>query len=282
MGFEPPVVPQAYRSESAEDQLRRQGDLGLVDVFAEGQRQLIDFTVSGGGGCDPPADYVPGSHAEANAATKHDAYHGRFIGIKTYWLVVLSFCFLGGMTKETEFWLQHLINALAAVSTVPRSVIAARVWSIVSVALQKSMAQNALTFRNGRVKRPARRVGQPQAEGPQATGSEPGSQAAEAGSQQTASTGGASDGGSSRSSVAGAALMGRSRSRRGGGGARRGSVGRAAASSILLEAVAGAGGRTGTGTGSQPEGLEPVVASGGTAEPEAGEGVAVDGGLLPL
>ncbi len=123
-----------------------------------------------------------------------------------------------------------------------------------------------------------------QAEGQQTAGSETGSQAVEAGSQQSADTGEASTGGSGRSSGAGAASRGRSRSRMVAGGARRGSAGRAAAS-ILLEAVAGAGGRPGTqaGVGSQPEGQEPVAAGGGTVagEPGAGEDVAVYGGTLP-
>ena len=92
-------------------------------------------------------------------------------------------------------------------------------------------------------------------------GPEPGPQAAEAGSQQTDSTGGA--GGSGRGSVAGVAQRGRSRSLRI-GGARGGLAGRGA-----TEHSAGGRGMGWGRTGSQ--GLELVAAIGSvmTTEPAA-------------
>jgi len=72
---------------------------------------------------------------------------------------VLSFDCMGGMTGETKVWLQHIINALAAADPTPRSVIAGRVWSRVSIALQKSIAANALAYRNAKLEDPARVVG---------------------------------------------------------------------------------------------------------------------------
>jgi len=86
---------------------------------------------------------------------------GRFSGLAPEQLVVLSFDCMGGATENTKAWLQHLIDALAAVSPEHRSVVAARVWSSVSVSLQKSLALNALQFRNGKLEAPARAVGQP-------------------------------------------------------------------------------------------------------------------------
>ena len=94
---------------------------------------------------------------------KHDIYHGdngRFVGIKKGQFVVPSFDQMGGCTKETKDWILHLINAIAvAEPDTRRSVIARRVWGTVVSALMRSVAANALEFRNGKLLPPSRNVG---------------------------------------------------------------------------------------------------------------------------
>jgi hypothetical protein len=165
MGHHNPVQaqarPQASPPETIAQNSRRQGDLGLVDVFQRGQTQLVDLTVSDGGGANPNSTYVAGTLRKQREEEKTATYMGRFSGLSPEQLVVLSFDCMGGATENTKAWLQHLIDALAAVSPEHRSVVAARVWSSVSVSLQKSLALNALQFRNGKLEAPARAVGQP-------------------------------------------------------------------------------------------------------------------------
>ena len=154
----PQDVPS--RGETAKQNARRQGDLGLTDVFEQGQLQVVDFVVSDGGGSKPSANYVAGTLCERRAEAKRSLYELRFKGLEDDHLAILSFDCMGGMTKETEEWMQHLINALAAADpeTHP-SVIAKRVWSRVAVGLQTSLAVNALAFRYGKLEEPARVVG---------------------------------------------------------------------------------------------------------------------------
>ena len=164
-GYAPPVTAQARptHKETAEQNGRRQGDIGLVDVFSRGQTELVDLTVSDGGGASPSATYAAGKLCLARALQKQGTYtgpDGRFVGLKPDQLTILSFDCMGGMTKATKQWLQTLIEAIAdADPSVAPSVIASRVWSSVSVSLQSSLAQNALLFCN-RLLQPARVVGQ--------------------------------------------------------------------------------------------------------------------------
>jgi hypothetical protein len=152
--------------ETAEQNSRRQGDIGLEGVFERGQLEIVDLTVSDGGGAAPSGNYVPGRLCTKRAHDKHFTYrgdgtrNGRFAGILREQLTILSFDCMGGMTTETKEWLQHLIKALAAAEpSTFRSTIASRVWSRVSVSLQSSLARNALAFRNGKLQGPARKVG---------------------------------------------------------------------------------------------------------------------------
>lgn len=165
-GHPNPVTARARPAhhETVEQNSRRQGDIGIVDVLEKGQMQLIDLTVSDGGGCQPKADYKAGTLCALREKEKFDTYShkdlGRFSGIASSQLAVLSFDCMGGMTGNTADWISDLIDALADVSPEPKHVIAARVWSFISVALQKSLANNALSFRNGKLESPAHAVGQ--------------------------------------------------------------------------------------------------------------------------
>ena len=48
-GFEAQIRAVAFGEETAEQNARRQGDIGLVGVFAPGHLQVVDLTVSVGG-----------------------------------------------------------------------------------------------------------------------------------------------------------------------------------------------------------------------------------------
>ena len=150
-------------TESVEQNKRRQGDIGIIGVLGADQIQLIDITVSDGGGSKPTLPYVPGVLCEKRAALKHDIYHGdngRFVGIRKGQFVVPSFDQMGGCTEETKDWILHVINAIAvAEPATHRSVIARRVWGTVVTALMRSVAANALEFRNGKLLPPSRKVG---------------------------------------------------------------------------------------------------------------------------
>ena len=165
-GYSSPVTPLARflgssRAETVEQNARRQGDIGAVGVTERDAIELIDITVSDGGGSKPRiGSFVPGQLCEERAKQKIVTYTTRFRGITKKQLVILSFDAMGGMTKETEEWFRHLITLLAGADlTTPPSVVARRTWSRLSVSLQTSIAVNALSFRNGKLLKPSRRVG---------------------------------------------------------------------------------------------------------------------------
>ena len=166
-GHPPPVRARARANhrETEEQNSRRQGDFGLVEVFRRGQLELVDLTVSDGGGAEPGVSYVAGKLCIQRAIQKRDTYagdDGRFEGIADDQLTILSFDCMGGMSPTTKEWLQALIHALSdADPSVPQSVIASRVWCSISVSLQTSLAQNALQFFNAKLLPPARMVGAP-------------------------------------------------------------------------------------------------------------------------
>jgi hypothetical protein len=57
-------------------------------------------------------------------------------------------------TEETEEWVLHIANAVAAANPgTPRGAINRRVWGAISSALMRSIGKNALDFRNGKLLR---------------------------------------------------------------------------------------------------------------------------------
>jgi hypothetical protein len=111
----------------------------------------------------PELPYVPGALCEKKAAEKHDTYHGdngRFDGLTKKQLVVPSYDAMGGCTEETKEFTLLIIKAVAAAfPDVHPAVIARRVWSTISCALIRSIAVNALDYRNGKLLAPSRSVG---------------------------------------------------------------------------------------------------------------------------
>jgi hypothetical protein len=73
-GHPPPVRARARANhrETEEQNSRRQGDFGLVEVFRRGQLELVDLTVSDGGGAEPGASYEAGKLCIQRAIQKRD------------------------------------------------------------------------------------------------------------------------------------------------------------------------------------------------------------------
>ena len=161
---------------TAQQNAKRQGDIGTVGVMKRGAVELIDITVSDNGGSRPSLDsFTPGKLCEERAQQKVVTYTTRFNGIERKQLVILSFDAMGGMTKETEDWIRHLIKLLAGADpSTPASIVARRTWSRIAVSLQTSIAVNALSFFNGKLLPPSRAPGQSQR---QVTQPQPSSQA---------------------------------------------------------------------------------------------------------
>jgi hypothetical protein len=74
--------------------------------------------------------------------------------------VVPSYDAMGGCSEETEGFTLHIIQAVAAAfPDVPPAAIARRVRAAISCALIRSIAVNALDYRNGKLRSPSRSVG---------------------------------------------------------------------------------------------------------------------------
>ena len=151
------------KTETIAQNQRRQVDIGLIGVLARDEVLAIDLTVSDGGGSKPQLPYVPGQLCEKKAEEKHDTYHGpngRFTGLSCDQLVVPSYDAMGGCSKETEGFTLHIIQAVAAAfPDVHPGAIARRVRATISCALIRSIAVNALDYRNGKLRAPSRSVG---------------------------------------------------------------------------------------------------------------------------
>ena len=149
--------------ESATQNQRRQVDIGLIGVLARDEILALDMTVSDGGGSKPQLPYIAGLLCETKAQEKHDIYHGdngRFAGLSKKQLVVPSYDAMGGCSGETQAFTLHIIKAVAAASPdVHPAATARRVRAVISCALIRSIAVNALDFRNGKILPPSRSVG---------------------------------------------------------------------------------------------------------------------------
>ena len=72
-----------------------------MDVFQRGQTQLVDLTVSDGGGANPNSTYVAGTLRKQREEENTDTYKGRFIGISPEQLVLRSFDYVGGAARQS-------------------------------------------------------------------------------------------------------------------------------------------------------------------------------------
>jgi hypothetical protein len=137
--------------ETAQQNTKRQGDIGITGVLGTDSVVLIDLTISDGGGSKPGPGYQPGVHRQQNADAKRANYVGdnaRFTGIQGKQLIVPSWDAMGGATEETEKFLQIVNQSIAAGSSESFAVIANRTRCRIAIALYNSIAFNALASRN--------------------------------------------------------------------------------------------------------------------------------------
>ena len=85
---------------------------------------------------------------EAKGKEKRKKYLTRFVGINTAELCCPSYGRSGSRSEEAVTLQKRITTALASVdSTTPYSLVATRVSQVISVALQRAVAYNALDFR---------------------------------------------------------------------------------------------------------------------------------------
>ena len=122
-------------------------DLGIQGLD-DGPPIALDLVISDSGTGKPSASYKTGAKGEAKGKQKRKRYLDRFPGIPPEELCCPSYGRTGTKNKEALKLQKRIINAFAAaVPTVSRSLHASRVSQIISVAIQKSVAYNALDFR---------------------------------------------------------------------------------------------------------------------------------------
>jgi hypothetical protein len=139
------------KTETVQQNSKRQGDLGISGVLGADSVALIDLTVSDGGGSKPGPNYVPGDHRQQNATAKRANYVGdnaRFTGILEKQLIVPSWDAMGGATEETDKFLQIVNQSVAAGSSESFGVIANRTRCRIATSLYSSIAFNALASCN--------------------------------------------------------------------------------------------------------------------------------------
>ena len=125
----------------------RQLDLGAHGLD-NGPPIALDLCVSDCGTGKVGARYVTGAKCEAKGKEKRKKYLTRFVGINTAELCCPSYGRSGSRSEEAVTLQKRITSALASVdSTTPYSLVAARVSQVISVALQRAVAYNALDFR---------------------------------------------------------------------------------------------------------------------------------------
>jgi hypothetical protein len=129
-------------------------DLG-IRALDDGPDIALDLCVSDCGTGTPPVTYRTGSKCVAKGNEKRKKYNTRFSGIPEKELCIPSMGRTGSMNEDTVVLLKRLTNAFALANpTTPRSCIASRFGRILSVAIQVSIAFNALNYRYTKMAEP--------------------------------------------------------------------------------------------------------------------------------
>ncbi len=68
------------KTETVQQNSKRQGVLGIIGVLGADSVALIDFTVSDGSGSKPGPNYVPGAHRHAAHPPQLGRHGGRYGG----------------------------------------------------------------------------------------------------------------------------------------------------------------------------------------------------------
>jgi hypothetical protein len=125
----------------------RQLDLGIRGLD-NGDDIALDLCVSDSGTGKVSVNYKTGNKCEAKSKAKKAKYLARFNNIKSGELCIPGYGRSGSRSKDAVDLQKRITKAIAAANpTVPYSVTAARVGQLISVALQKAVAYNALDFR---------------------------------------------------------------------------------------------------------------------------------------
>ena len=127
-------------------------DLG-VNGLDDGSPIALDLCISDCGSGAPPISYKTGAKCTSMGKQKKQKYIARFPGISASELCCPSYGATGCKNADAIELHQHIVNALAAANpTIPRSRLACRVSQVVSVAIQRVVAYNALDFRYTKLK----------------------------------------------------------------------------------------------------------------------------------
>ena len=127
-------------------------DLG-VNGLDDGPSIALDLCISDCGSGSPPFSYKTGAKCTSMGKQKKQKYITRFPGISTSELCCPSYGATGSKNTDAVVLHQRITNALAAANpTIPRSRLACRVSQVVSVAIQRVVAYNALDFRYTKLK----------------------------------------------------------------------------------------------------------------------------------
>jgi hypothetical protein len=125
----------------------RQLDLG-VHALDDGPPIALDLCVSDCGTGKVSPNYKTGAKCVAKGKTKKKKYFARFTGIKEAELSCPSYGSTGCKNEDAVVLQKRINKAIAAANpTMPYSQVAARVSQVISVALQRAVAYNALDFR---------------------------------------------------------------------------------------------------------------------------------------
>ena len=125
----------------------RQLDLG-VHALDDGPPIALDLCVSDCGTGKVSPNYKTGAKCVAKGKAKKKKYFARFTGIKEAELCCPSYGRTGSKNEDAVVLQKRINKALAAANpTTPYSQVAARVSQVISVALQRAVAYNALDFR---------------------------------------------------------------------------------------------------------------------------------------
>ena len=131
-------------------------DLRAV-ALDDGPNLAIDLVISNCGTGSPPASYKTGAKSERKGAEKRARYNARFIDLPEDEMCYPSYGATGSKNKEAKILHKRITNAIASANpSVHVSSIASRVNQVMSVAIQRAIAFNALDLRY--TKLPANRV----------------------------------------------------------------------------------------------------------------------------
>ena len=122
-------------------------DLG-VRALDDGPDIALDLCVSDCGTGKPPLSYQTGAKGEAKGKQKKRKYLAAFPGLPEPELCFPSYGSTGTKDADAAGLHKRIIKALASANpTTPYSAIASRVHRLVSLAIQQSIAFNALQYR---------------------------------------------------------------------------------------------------------------------------------------